>query len=229
MSATEQAVGEGLELVRCQYNRSGFRCVNASGGLIYAVLQPTRRYHRGRKVPCTTPEEAALVVARDRGTPVGTTCDCGRCMANAAPPPAAAPLTKEEVEKRAADEGLTLALAGTTTSTNGGYKYVVDRTSMRCEGFAIRFVKLEALRAASPNFVPPNPNRFTTAHEAALALARLLGPDGSAEHAVVKEPLTEEAFAECMGKTANGEAFGGMFGGFTCEGLSPPLTPNPGP
>ena len=169
------------------------------------------------------------MVARNRRTPVGTTCDCPGCMANAAPPPAPAPLTKEEVEKRAADEGLTLALAGTTTSSVGGYKNIVDRASRGGKGFEIQFVKLDALRAASPNFVPPNPNCFTTAHEAALALARLLGPDGSAEHADVKEPLTEEAFAECMGKTANGEAFGGMFGGFTCEGLSPPLTPNPGP
>ena len=41
MSAKEQAVREGLELVQCPHNPSGFTCVEALRGYFYARLQPT--------------------------------------------------------------------------------------------------------------------------------------------------------------------------------------------
>ena len=50
---------------------------------------------------------------------------------------------------------------------------------------------LSSLRNASPTFEEPR-NLFATAPEAALSLARLLGPAGSMAEAVVKKPLTEK-------------------------------------
>jgi len=159
------------------------------------------------------------VVARARGWEVGTKCDCFRCKA-ASCPPVAAPPTKSEVENQAA-ERLTLAQADSCS----GYKHIGNK----CTRFVIKPKKLAALRSASTNFVEP-PYSFATGHEAALALARLLGPARSAEEAVVTKPLTAEEVATRLMQTDNGEAFGGLFGGFRCVGyLTPAPTPTPTP
>ena len=82
--------------------------------------------------------------------------------------------------------------------------------------FAIQTKVRSSLDAADTERLPPS---FATAQEAALALARCLGPVGSAAHAEVIKPLTEETIAHCMERTDNGEAFGGLFGGgYMCEG-----------
>ena len=163
------------------------------------------------------------MLARHRGWAVGTKCDCCRCKA-ASCPPVAAPPTKSEVEDKATAEGLTLAKADSCS----GYKHIGNQPGKRLP-FVIKPKKLAALRSASTNFVEP-PYSFATGHEAALALARLLGPARSAEEAVVMMPLTAEEVATRLMQTDNGEAFGGMFGGWTCVGyLTPAPTPTPIP
>ena len=221
-----QAEQEGLTLVRCVNSASGFASVSSIGGRFYPkVLRGCATKSKPKTVGarCHTPEEAALVVARDRGWEVGTKCDCFQCKA-AACPPVAAPPTKSEVEQQATAEGLTLAQADGCS----GYKNIQWRGGPRiC--FIIGYKKLAALRSASTNFVEP-PSSFATGHEAALALARLLGPTRSAEEAVVTKPLTAEEVATRLMQTDNGEAFGGLFGGWMCVGyLTPTPTPTPTP
>jgi hypothetical protein len=221
-----QAEQEGLTLVRCAGGATGFKCVSVKTSGFYPLLRvgttskPGRAAKPGLLGPrCDTPEEAALVLARHRGWVVGTKCDCHRCKA-ASCPPVAAPPTKSEVEDKATAEGLTLAKADSCS----GYKHISHRFP-----FVIKPKKLAALRSASTNFVEP-PYSFATGHEAALALARLLGPARSAEEAVVMMPLTAEEVATRLMQTDNGEAFGGLFGGWTCVGyLTPAPTPNPTP
>ena len=60
--------------------------------------------------------------------------------------------------------------------------------------FAIQAKVRSSLDAADTERLPPS---FATAQEAALALARCLGPDGSVAHAEVIKPLTEEEIAHC--------------------------------
>jgi hypothetical protein len=221
-----QAEEEGLTLVRCAHSASGFRCVSvksSNAGRFYPLSVKSTSKRRVLGAWCHTPEEAALVVARDRGWEVGTKCDCFQCKA-AACPPVAAPPTKSEVEQQATAEGLTLAQADGCS----GYKNIQWRGGPRiC--FIIGYKKLAALRSASTNFVEP-PSSFATGHEAALALARLLGPTRSAEEAVVTKPLTAEEVATRLMQTDNGEAFGGLFGGWMCVGyLTPTPTPTPTP
>ena len=76
--------------------------------------------------------------------------------------------------------------------------------------FTIQSKFVSSLDAADTERLPPS---FATAQEAALALARCLGPVGSAAHAEVIKPLTEEDITHCMERTDNGEAFGGLFDG----------------
>ena len=224
-----QAEQEGLTLVRCAGGATGFKCVSVKTSGFYPLLRVGTRSKPGRAAKpgllgprCDTPEEAALVLARHRGWAAGTKCDCRRCKA-ASCPPVAAPPTKSEVEDQATAEGLTLAQADSCT----GYKHIGNNGGRL--PFVINSKKLAALRSASTNFVEP-PSSFATGHEAALALARLLGPARSAEEAVVTKPLTAEEVATRLMQTDNGEAFGGMFGGWTCVGyLTPTPTPTPTP
>ena len=164
------------------------------------------------------------MVARARGWEVGTKCDCSRCKA-ASCPPEAAPPTKSEVEDLATAERLKLA----QTDGCSGYKNILIMRRAPGARFVIQPRLLAALRGDSTNFVEP-PSGFATGHEAALALARLLGPARSAEEAVVTKPLTAEEVATRLMQTDNGEAFGGMFGGYLCVGyLTPTPTPTPTP
>ena len=105
----------------------------------------------------------------------------------------------------AAREGLTLARSDNAT----GFKYVKERPG-RTRPFELNsdYAKLRE-----------GENSFATAAEAALALARLLGPDGSAEMAKPSPHATPEDVEEAGGEaaTANGGAFNGLFGGFVCD------------
>ena len=102
-------------------------------------------------------------------------------------------------------EGLTLARSDNAT----GFKYVMPNIR------GVRPFKLH------PDYAKlrEGETSFATAAEAALALARLLGPDGSAEMAKPSPHATPEDVEEAGGEaaTANGGAFNGLFGGFVCD------------
>ena len=207
MSYTE----EGPALVKCCGNASGYKGVNGTaypGRFCFSTKAANGR-KKSKVGPFDTAEEAARELARTEGWGPMTVCDCWQCI-RAAAPPAPAPLTETQVDARAKDEGLTIAR--TEEGTPGcGYKNIQHRR----DRFAIQPKILRSLPASNTTVLH---NSFATAQEAALALARLLGLDGSAAHAVVEEPLTEEQIAQCMKCTENGEAYDGIFGvGYHCE------------
>ena len=104
----------------------------------------------------------------------------------------------------AAAEGLTLA----RSDSESGFKYVMKPPRGANFNLHPNYAKLRE-----------GENSFATAAEAALALARLLGPDGSAEMAKPSPQVTPENVEEAGGEaaTANGGAFNGLFGGFVCD------------
>ena len=226
MSAEEEAAKGGLALVKCYGNVTGYKNVGLNNGNFYALVGASKGRKKKRYLgPYSTPEDAALALARDQEWGAAKTCDCLSCIAAAAPP-APTSLTEPEVEDLARRERLTIA----RTEESCRYKSIYKLRNR----FAIQAKVRSSLDAADTERLPPS---FATAQEAALALARCLGPDGSVTHAEVIKPLTEEEIAHCMERTDNGEAFGGLFGGgYTCEGYPYPnpnpylaLTPNPGP
>ena len=91
-------------------------------------------------------------------------------------------------------EGLTLA----RSDSESGFKYVMKPPRVRAFKLHPDYAKLRE-----------GENSFDTAAEAALALARLLGPDGSAEMAKPSPHATPEDVEEAGGEaaTANGGAF----------------------
>ena len=99
--------------------------------------------------------------------------------------------------------------------TEAGCRYKSIYKTHSCR-FAIQAKVRSSLDAAVTERLRPS---FATAQDAALALARCLGPVGSAAHAEVIKLLTEEEIAHCMEQTDNGEAFGGLFDG-GCEPTS---------
>jgi len=220
-AAVAHAASEGLELVRCPHNKSGFKAVHHScGPNDVAACGAGGRYlakpRLSGKETCIgsfqTPQEAALACARKLKWQSGKTCGCYKCKAAAAAPAAtaAAPLSEAEVLNIAASEGLTLARADTATA----FKYVRE-FKVGAARFSIQPDMIARLRTTSPDIEEPGP--FASAAEAALALARLLGREGSAEMAEIKEPLTVEELEQKLQRTDDGNAFDGLFGGYECE------------
>ena len=204
MASVEEASEEGFARVKCRGNATGYLqvYVNARG---HFYARSTKKGKRTTLGPFNTPKEAALALADSKGWGPGTVCDCLQCI-RAAAPPAPEPHTEKQVEEAAKGENLMIA----RSARGSGYTHI---TSTR-NNFHIHPRYLLSLPEAKTKDLH---NSFATAQEAALALARLLGPDGSAAHAAVEEPLTAEQIAQCMECTDNGEAFDGLFGGFRCE------------
>ena len=97
----EEAATEGLALVKCYGNTTGYKQVTQKGpGCFYALVYPARGKKTAGKRrtlgPYDTPEGAALAVARDQGWGPEKKCECSRCIALAAPP-APTSLTETEV------------------------------------------------------------------------------------------------------------------------------------
>ena len=175
--AEAQAEAEGLTLVRSVRNKTGFAGVYP----VHGSREQTGRFavsYRGRHITgrCLSAEEAALIYARTLGTE--------QSAAQAAVAAAeAASLTLEDVEEIAAAEGLTLARSATNKS---GFKYVKSDPRSQREGY----------HGCRPYQVFCRPDNVylsaATPHEAALLLARRLGPEGSAQTAAEAQSMTAE-------------------------------------
>ena len=214
--AEAEAASKGLALLRCPHTNSGYKNVmHRSRAQDVAAWGPGGFYNAkvNSKIlgKFGTPQEAALAVAKKLRWPSGKTCDCRSCKAAAAAPAAAAaaaaPLSEAQVLHIVASEGLTLA----RSDVDCGFKHI----RRLANSYAIRAGMISSLRAESSDF--EDPGTFATAAEAALALARILGPEGSADMAKVKEVLTVEEVEQKLQSTADGNAFDGLFGGYECE------------
>jgi len=107
-----------------------------------------------------------------------------------------------------ASEGLTLARSDVGCS----FKYTQRQGT---NSYGICSVMISRMRAESSGF--EDPGTFATAIEAALAIARFLGREGSAEMAKVKQSLTVEEVEYKLQRSDDGNAFDGLFGGYECE------------
>ena len=141
--------------------------------------------------------EAGLARARKLGST--TPCGCRVCMAARVPPPPAAK-TEEETRLEAEREGLELTKEDNAT----GYKYI-SFASYRCK------VHAKTLREIDE----ADPGTFPNAWEAALWLARKRVEKDVPLRLMVRQVTVDEV-DEAHTKTADGEAFGGLFGGFVC-------------
>ena len=163
------AAMEGLVLVRAD-NASGFKNVSLDSAVSKRFLA-----HGGRKEylgQFATAEEAALTVARFLGPE-------GVAAALAAPKPVPAPMTAAEARATAVSEGLTLVGADNAT----GFMYV-SRANCASKPF-----EANVKRGGCRSYL----GQFVTAEEAALAVARFLGPEGAA---AAPTPPTPEPAAE---------------------------------
>ena len=201
---------EGPPLVKCCWVTSGYKGVDSTSYPDRFCFSIKADKGRGRKKakfgPFETAEEAARELARREGWKPGKVCDCWQCK-RAAAPPAPEPLTEKQVEEAAKGDNLMIA----RSARGCGYTHIHSRGNTFC----IHSTYLCSLPEAATKDLH---NSFANPQEAALALARLLGPAGSAAHAAVEEPLTKEQIAHCMTCIDNGEAFNGIFRvGYRCE------------
>ena len=154
---------EGLTLVRAE-NPVGFKGVSRSSG---ATMKPFKAQlwrggHNEHLGVFATAEEAALAVARSLGSVDG---------APPAPPvPEPAPMTAEEAHAAAAAEGLTLLRQESARYSNAtGFKGVCRNGNSPSKPF-----RANLKRDGREKHL----GCFATAEEAALAVARFLGPQG---------------------------------------------------
>ena len=165
-AAAEQ---EGLTLVRAE-NATGFKGVSRGGKCSESKPFKAQLWHSGRHNTLgyfATAEEAALAVARFLGPE-------GIAAALAPPAPEPAPMTAAEVHAAAVEEGLTLLRAENTA----GFMYV-GRHDTKGKPFQA------SLRHSGQQH---HLGYFATAEEAALAVARFLGPECVA--AALAAPMT---------------------------------------
>ena len=170
------AAAEGLSLLPSE-NPTGFKGVSRQLGCV----KPFRAsaYHNGRSKSLgafATAEEAALAVARSLG-PEGVVTNAAAAAAAALAP---APMTAAEAHAAAEEEGLTLVRA----ENPAGFKFV-SRDS-RCVS---KPFKASLKHGGRDNHL----GIFATAEEAALAIARFLGPEGAAPSAGIKRPAASGA------------------------------------
>ena len=196
-------------LVKCCLATSGYKGVRSTSypdRFYFSIKGKEEGRKKAKFGPFETAEEAARELARREGWKPGKVCECWQCK-RARAPPAPEPLTEKQVEEAAKGGNLMIA----RSARGCGYTHIHSTGNK----FYIHSTYLLSLPEAKTKDLH---NSFATAQEAALALARLLGLDGSAAHAVVEEPLTEEQIAQCMKCTENGEAYDGIFGvGYHCE------------
>jgi hypothetical protein len=163
------AAAEGLTLLRAE-NPAGFKNVGPSRSPIKPFRANVRRHgHDNYQGSFATAEEAALAVARFLG-PAGVAASLAEDAAKALEP---APMTASEAHAAAASEGLTLVRA----ENPAGFKFV----SRASRGKPFQAQVKHGRRHE-------HLGSFTTAEEAALAVARFLGPAGAAPPPGLKRP-----------------------------------------
>ena len=152
------AAAEGLVLVRAD-NTTGFKGVSHSNIISKPFKAELWRAGRKRNLGYfATAEEAALAVARALGPEVVAS-------ALTPPMPEPAPMAPEETHAAAAAEGLTLLRADNTA----GFLNVTRARIHESKPFVA-----EVSRGVRRHYL----GCFATAEEAALAVARFLGPEG---------------------------------------------------
>ena len=160
------AAAEGLTLVRGGTGASGFLCVVASKGLYKATfMREDKRIHLGT-FECA--EAASLAVARNFPEVLAEASAKAAAKAAKETRPG---LSLKDVERTAAAEGLVLWRdSQSKTGFRGVYREKPpDRKKVR--------FKAELRGEGTGDHVSRKVGYFATAHEAALAIARRLGPE----------------------------------------------------
>jgi len=168
-AARNAAAAEGLTLVRGGTGASGFLCVVASKGLYKATfMREDKRIHLGT-FECA--EAASLAVARNFPEVLAEASAKAAAKAAKETRPG---LSLKDVERTAAAEGLVLWRdSQSKTGFRGVYREKPpDRKKVR--------FKAELRGEATGDHVSRKVGYFATAHEAALAIARRLGPEEAA-------------------------------------------------
>ena len=165
--ALRQAEVEGLTLLKSEGSSTGYKNVSFLSGKTKAYKAQVRRSGKLLNLgQFTTPEEAALVVAR---TPEGRAA-----AAAAAAPPAPPPMTAEEALRQVEAEGLTLL----RSESNGtGYKGVYFDFKAKTKPYMTMLWR--GGKSVTIGY-------FATAEEAALFYART--PEGRAAVAAAAAP-----------------------------------------
>ena len=170
------AAAEGLTLARKEGTAFGFWGVSRAGSKFKAqvralpgkrVKSDARQIRLGSTFEC--PEEAALALARKYP---GAAAALAQQQARSAP----APMTQDEVEQAAQAEGLTLV---PNASAPTGYHGVAVNLESHSRPYRAQLPGRDNRKSGSGGHV----GYFASAHEAALAIARKLGPHKSAEMA----------------------------------------------
>ena len=203
------AAREGLLIPRCAAKGTGLKGVRALS------LTPSTHHHldgfradyycskKKRMVAVganfVTDGAAALALARVLGSK--TPCGCRTCLAAKAPPPTPAK-TEEETRLEAESEGLELTKEAANET---GYKYihVWGRSGIGVQPHTLQ--QIDEL----------DPGTFPNAWEAAIWLARKRR-EKNVPALPPRKKVTVEEVEEAHTKTTDGEAFGGLFGGFAC-------------
>ena len=170
------AAEEGLTLLRAEKNATGFKYVGRNNSARKPFMaQAYRKDHLMQIGHFATAEEASLAVARFLG-PEGVVASLAADAAKALEP---APMTAAEAHAAAAAEGLTLLRAENPT----GFKNV-----SRDDRYSSKPFQANVWHGGRSNHL----GLFATAEEAALAVARFLGPEGAAA-APTPEPAAERS------------------------------------
>ena len=184
MSAAEAhaaAAAEGLAPLPASVSTGGRKSKTGFWGVHRspndADMRPFRAtpYHGGRQRHLgsfATAEEAALAVARFLGP-------AGVAAVLAPPAPEPAPMTAADAHAAAAEEGLALLRAENAAGFKG-----VSRTG----GSASKPFQAQLMLGGRTNYL----GYFATAEEAALAVARFLGPEGVAAELAPPAPPAPE-------------------------------------
>ena len=164
---------EGLTLVRAE-TATGFKGVSLQNDGRKPFQAQLRHSGRNKHLGYfATPEEGALAVARFLGPK-------GVAKALAPPAPEPTPMTAAEAHAAAEAAGLVLVRAENATGFKGVY---------RSDRHISKPFKAQLWHGGRIN----NLGTFATAEEAALAIARLLGPAGAAAQSGRKRPAASGA------------------------------------
>ena len=176
--AIAAAAAEGLVLARKDGTPFGFWGVSKSGHKFKAQVcglpgagakSKSKPISLGNTFAC--PEEAALALARKYPTAAARLVEMQMEAVKSAK--AAVGMTEEEVRQAAQSEGLTLPVNSVAAS---GFHGVSKRPDLKARPYRAQLQGSRYSRLGSGGDL----GSFTSAHEAALAIARKLGPERSA-------------------------------------------------
>lgn len=178
--AIAAAAAEGLTLARKEGTPFGFWGVSRSGpGKFKAQVRglpgagaKSNSNPKALGARFESPEEAALALARKYPSAASKLVELEAVKATKA----AVSMTEEEVKLAARAEGLTLLLSSTVAT---GYHGVAKKADCKSRPYRAQLPGRSNRKQGSGGDL----GRFASAHEAALAIARKLGPDMSAEMA----------------------------------------------